>query len=208
VPLKYLAFSRLFTSHRVCLYQPRIKETQAVAPTSGDGGRGSGTMALADALRRTPASIDVSDPRLYQDDTWRPLFARLRRDDPVHDCQASPFGPYWSVTRYDDIVQVELDHENYSSSSELGGTQIADQPKGAGNLEFPTHGSAKPYRASSHGRADRGAVEPGQSRSPDPPTHIRRARRAAAQRDVRLDVAGLDRPDQQDADDLVGFSVG
>jgi cytochrome P450 len=26
-------------------------------------------------------SIDVSDPRLYQDDTWRPLFARLRRDE-------------------------------------------------------------------------------------------------------------------------------
>jgi cytochrome P450 len=86
-------------------------------------------MAQSEALR-TRASIDVSDPKLYQDDNWRPLFARLRRDDPVHYCEASPFGPYWSVTRYDDIFQVELDHENYSSSSELGGTQIADQPKG------------------------------------------------------------------------------
>src|SRR5205814_333824 len=35
-----------------------------------------------------------------------------------------------SVTRYDDIFAVELDHENYSSSSELGGIQVADQPKG------------------------------------------------------------------------------
>jgi cytochrome P450 len=87
-------------------------------------------MAGADALQRTPASIDVSDPGLYQDDTWRPLFARLRQDDPVHYCEASAFGPYWSVTRYDDILQVELDHDNCSSSSELGGTQIADQPKG------------------------------------------------------------------------------
>lgn len=86
-------------------------------------------MAQSEALR-TRASIDVSDPKLYQDDNWRPLFAQLRRDDPVHYCEASPFGPYWSVTRYDDIFQVELDHENYSSSSELGGTQIADQPKG------------------------------------------------------------------------------
>jgi cytochrome P450 len=34
------------------------------------------------------------------------------------------------VTRYDDIFAVELDHENYSSSSEFGGTQVADQPKG------------------------------------------------------------------------------
>jgi len=87
-------------------------------------------MAQSEALRRPLASIDVSDPKLYQDDTWRPLFAQLRRDDPVHYCEASAFGPYWSVTRYDDIFEVELDHENYSSSSELGGTQIADQPKG------------------------------------------------------------------------------
>ena len=82
---------------------------------------------MAQALRKL-ASIDVSDPHLYQDDNWRPLFAQLRRDDPVHYCEASPFGPYWSVTRYDDIFTVELDHENYSSSSELGGIQITDQP--------------------------------------------------------------------------------
>ena len=87
-------------------------------------------MAQAETRQRVSASIDVSDPRLYQDDSWRPLFAQLRRDDPVHYCEASRFGPYWSVTRYDDIFAVELDHENYSSSSELGGIQITDQPKG------------------------------------------------------------------------------
>src|SRR5881394_3058802 len=87
-------------------------------------------MAQAEARQPASASIDVSDPRLYQDDTWRPLFAQLRRDDPVHYCEASRFGPYRSVTSYDDIFAVELDHENYSSSSELGGIQVADQPKG------------------------------------------------------------------------------
>ena len=85
---------------------------------------------MAQAQQRKLTSIDVSDPRLYQDDTWHVLFAQLRRDDPVHYCGASPFGPYWSVTRYDDIFTVELDHANYSSSSELGGIQITDQPKG------------------------------------------------------------------------------
>ena len=84
---------------------------------------------MAQAQRQL-ASIDVSDPQLYQDDSWRPLFAQLRRDDPVHYCEASPYGPYWSVTRYDDIFAVELDHETYSSASELGGIQVADQPKG------------------------------------------------------------------------------
>jgi cytochrome P450 len=91
---------------------------------------------MAQALQRKLTSIDVSDPHLYQDDTWRPLFAQLRRDDPVHYCEASPFGPYWSVTRYDDIFAVELDHENYSSSSELGGIQVTDQPKGQERTSF------------------------------------------------------------------------
>ena len=36
------------------------------------------------------------------------------------------FGPYWSVTRYNDIMTVELDHATYSS--QLGGIQVEDQP--------------------------------------------------------------------------------
>jgi cytochrome P450 len=73
---------------------------------------------------------DVSDPALYRMDSWREHFARLRREDPVHRHPDSPYGPYWSVTRYADIMKVELDHGTFSSASELGGIQIADQPKG------------------------------------------------------------------------------
>jgi cytochrome P450 len=72
------------------------------------------------------ASIDVSDPGLYENDTWRPLFERLRRDDPVHHCTDSPYGPYWSITRYADIMDVEVNHAMFSSSQELGGIQIAE----------------------------------------------------------------------------------
>ncbi|MGE0421026.1 MAG: cytochrome P450 [Reyranellaceae bacterium] len=72
------------------------------------------------------ASLDVSDPGLYESDTWRPLFERLRREDPVHHCADSPYGPYWSVTRYADIMEVEVNHAMYSSSQELGGIQIAE----------------------------------------------------------------------------------
>ena len=76
----------------------------------------------------TPLSaIDVSDPAIYQRDTWQPLFARLRREAPVHYCAESRYGPYWSVTRYNDIMAVELDHATYSS--QLGnGLQIEDIP--------------------------------------------------------------------------------
>ena len=72
------------------------------------------------------ASIDVSDPGLYENDTWRPLFERLRREDPVHRCNESPYGPYWSITRYADIMEVEINHAVYSSAQELGGIQIAE----------------------------------------------------------------------------------
>ncbi|MBT3331523.1 MAG: cytochrome P450, partial [Rhodospirillaceae bacterium] len=70
--------------------------------------------------------IDVSDPAIYQTDAFRPYFERLRREDPVHYCADSPYGAYWSVTKYDDIMQVELDHKNYSSAAQEGGITIRD----------------------------------------------------------------------------------
>ena len=61
--------------------------------------------------------IDVLDISLWQTDTMYPYFARLRRDDPVHRHPAGqhPDGPFWSITRFDDIVAVESDHETFSS---------------------------------------------------------------------------------------------
>ena len=43
---------------------------------------------MVQAQQRKLTSIDVSDPRLYHDDTWHELFGQLRRDDPVHYCEA------------------------------------------------------------------------------------------------------------------------
>jgi cytochrome P450 len=77
--------------------------------------------------------IDVSDPGLYQDDVWHPYFARLREEDPVHWCADSLYGPYWAVSRYQDIMHIEVNHAVYSSQA--GGIQIEDQPKG---LERPS----------------------------------------------------------------------
>jgi cytochrome P450 len=81
-------------------------------------------------------AIDVSNPQIYQDDTWYPYFARLRREDPVHYVRESRYGPYWAVTRYKDIMQVEVNHQVYSSASELGGIQIEEQPKGMDRPSF------------------------------------------------------------------------
>ena len=31
------------------------------------------------------AEIDLSDPGLFEQDAWRPYFARLREEDPAYD---------------------------------------------------------------------------------------------------------------------------
>ena len=71
--------------------------------------------------------FDMSDPSYYQNDTWPPYFERLRREAPVHSTAESAYGPYWSVSRYADIMQCEVDHQVFSN--EIGGIQVEDQPK-------------------------------------------------------------------------------
>ena len=78
--------------------------------------------------------IDVSDPELYQANVWRPYFRRLRRDAPVHYCKDGAFGPFWSVTKHRDIIDVEVRHRTFSSSSALGGITLRDRPP---ELELP-----------------------------------------------------------------------
>ncbi len=63
--------------------------------------------------------IDVSDPELFVTDTHWGYFERLRKEDPVHYCAESENGPYWSVTRFDDIVHVEKNPEIYSSARSI-----------------------------------------------------------------------------------------
>ncbi|MBN9563216.1 MAG: cytochrome P450 [Alphaproteobacteria bacterium] len=89
---------------------------------------------VKDAFAKPLDQIDVSDPQLYRDDIWYPYFARLRRDDPVHFCESSFMGPFWSVTKYRDIMQVELNHAAFSSSSTFGGITLRDRPA---ELELP-----------------------------------------------------------------------
>lgn len=70
--------------------------------------------------------INVADPHLFGREEVLPLFEKLRNEDPVHYCEDSPYGPYWSITKYDDIVAVDTNHEAFSSKAELGGIVIDD----------------------------------------------------------------------------------
>lgn len=83
--------------------------------------------------------IDVSNPELFLNDTVGPYLARLRKEDPVHYCAESAYGPYWSITKYNDIMEVEVNHKVFSSESSLGGITIDDpQTRGPENdFELP-----------------------------------------------------------------------
>ncbi|MFN3714454.1 MAG: cytochrome P450 [Alcanivoracaceae bacterium] len=71
--------------------------------------------------------IDLSNPFLYRQDQWRAYFKRLRDEAPVHYQKKSPFGPFWSVTRYEDILFVDKNHELFSSEPQI---VLGDPPEG------------------------------------------------------------------------------
>src|ERR1041384_4919291 len=71
--------------------------------------------ALLRAAREEAYSTPLKDyhpgaPRLFQNDTLWPWFERLRKEEPVHYCTNAPIEPYWSVTKYNDIMHVDTNH--------------------------------------------------------------------------------------------------
>ncbi|OYU69309.1 MAG: cytochrome P450 [Alphaproteobacteria bacterium PA2] len=98
-----------------------------------------------------PARVD----RFANDTIW-PVFERLRREDPVHFTPDSEYGPYWSVTKWNDIMAVDTNHEAFSSADGIGLANlaaVAEQEKvmgvrrrgGAGfiTMDEPEHGPAR-----------------------------------------------------------------
>jgi cytochrome P450 len=64
-------------------------------------------------------TLDVANPYLFEADVHWPWFKRLRDEAPVHFCAESEFGPYWSVTRYEDIMTVDTSHQIFSSEPSI-----------------------------------------------------------------------------------------
>ncbi|WP_411286340.1 cytochrome P450 [Phenylobacterium sp.] len=90
-----------------------------------------GAVTLRDEARAKAYTMPLEDmhpgdPELFRTDTHWPYFERLRREAPVHYCKASEFGAYWSVTRYQDIMTVDTNHQVFSSDAALGGITIRD----------------------------------------------------------------------------------
>jgi len=86
--------------------------------------------AREEAYSTPLAEFHPGAPKLFQNDTLWPWFERLRKEAPVHYCTNAPIEPYWSVTRYHDIMHVDTNHGLFSSDVTLGGISIRDVPPG------------------------------------------------------------------------------
>ena len=86
---------------------------------------------MAEAIQ-IPSGADIPDPwsipldklhvanaELFKQDKHGEYFKRLRQEDPVHYCPDSEFGPYWSITKFNDIVAVDANHKVFSSEGDI-----------------------------------------------------------------------------------------
>ena len=73
-----------------------------------------------EAAYSTPLEeINVASPTLFREDAIWPYFERLRKEAPVHYCTTHPISPYWSVTKYNDIMHVDTNHQIFSSEPSI-----------------------------------------------------------------------------------------
>ena len=104
--------------------------------------------------------IDVSRPSLFQKDTIGLFFDRLRKEDPVHYCPESNVGPYWSITKFDDIMAVDVNHKVFSSEAKLGGIAIQDMHAVEGALELEMFIAMDPPKHDQQRKAVNSSVAP------------------------------------------------
>lgn len=83
--------------------------------------------------------FDVSDLDLFAREALHPYFERMRREAPVHYCRDSHVGPYWSITKFNDIVAMEKNHKIFSSDVSQGSFVLDDTTLNAvdGGIDLP-----------------------------------------------------------------------
>ena len=93
----------------------------------------AGEKARAAAYSEPLETLNPAQPALFQADQMWWNFERLRKEDPVHYTPESEYGPYWSITKYNDIMEVDTDHQSFSSEP---GITITETPPDGGSRMF------------------------------------------------------------------------
>ncbi len=82
----------------------------------------------ADPAGMPLAELDPGNSNWFQAHKELAVFERLRAEDPVHFTADSQFGPYWSVTRFDDVKYVDTHQQIFSSDIMNGGIRLGGRP--------------------------------------------------------------------------------
>lgn len=98
--------------------------------------------------------IDISQRELWSQNKKWDFFTRLRNEAPVHYCADSETGPYWSVTRYADILKVEQNWQMFSSDP----TIVIDDPEE--DFELPMFIAMDPPKHDEQRKTVQGVVAP------------------------------------------------
>ncbi len=64
-------------------------------------------------------TLNPAQPELFQQNIMWPYFERLRNESPVHYTPDSFYGPYWNITKFNDIVDVDTNHKVFSSEPRI-----------------------------------------------------------------------------------------
>jgi cytochrome P450 len=99
------------------------------------------TSILPDPYSIPLDKLDPSDSNLFLNQEHWAYFERLRKEDPVHFVDSETFGPYWSVTKFQDIMYVDSHHELFSSEPRivLGQSSIDFEPPMFIAMDPPRH---------------------------------------------------------------------
>lgn len=107
--------------------------------------------------------IDVSRTDLYAREAMHPYFKRLRDEAPVHYCPQSPYGAFWSITRFNDCVAIDTNHKVFSSDASVGSFVLDDatlNPTTEHGLYMPNFLGMDPPRHDVHRKVVSPAVAP------------------------------------------------
>ena len=77
---------------------------------------------------RPLAELDPGNGDWFEQDKELRVFERLRQQSPVHLTEESQFGPYWSITRFEEVKYVDTNQQLFSSDIMNGGIRLGGRP--------------------------------------------------------------------------------
>ena len=104
--------------------------------------------------------LNPAQSELFTSDAMWAQFERLRRESPIHYTAESDYGPYWSITKYNDIMAIDTNHQVFSSADGIVLQSLESKAESAGRPTRPSFISMDPPKHDVQRKAVSPAVAP------------------------------------------------